>query len=72
MERFGVRPDDLPPGSRIINRPFSPWETYRWQIAGALATLRALDQLLVDVALRHGGGRPRRRCLCATDNRLWK
>jgi len=39
MQRFNIKQSQLPTGSTIINRPFSVWDTYRWQILVALAIL---------------------------------
>ena len=32
MQRFGISESDLPPGSTVLFKPPSPWETYRWPI----------------------------------------
>ena len=53
MARFGITPESLPPGAVIINRPFSLWDTYRWQIVGLIGLLlfeTALIGLLLHVA----------------------
>ncbi len=60
MERFGVKPGNLPLNSIIINHPSSPWESYRWQILGIMALL-ALETLLIAVLVRIT--RDRRRAL---------
>jgi len=60
MVRFGITPDQLPPGAVIINRPFSLWDSYRWQIIGVVA-LVMLETLLI--ALLVVIGRSRRRAL---------
>jgi diguanylate cyclase (GGDEF)-like protein len=39
MQRFGISEDRLPEGAQVINRPFSLWRQYRWQILGVLALL---------------------------------
>ncbi len=56
MERFGIRPADLPVGARIVNRPFSLWETYRWQIIGVVG-LFTLETLLIGLLLHIARGR---------------
>ena len=65
MERFGVKPEDLPVGAQIINRPFfSVWDRYRWQIISAISLLgveTALIVLLLHIA------RGRRKALAALD-----
>lgn len=50
MRRFQVRENQLPPGSRIINRPTSVWELYHEYIIGAVALL-VLETLAISVLL---------------------
>jgi len=56
MERSGITPSALPLHSVIINRPFSLWETYRWQIV-AVVTLLASETLMIFVLVRSMRGR---------------
>ena len=65
MQRFGITPADLPLGAEIINRPFSLWTEYRWQIGLVLGVL-AVQMLLIAELLRHG--RARRRALADLDH----
>ena len=53
MQRFGISESDLPPGSTVLFKPPSPWETYRWPILtvcgvlllqGGLITLLMLER----------------------------
>ncbi|GFK93578.1 Phytochrome-like protein cph2 [Fundidesulfovibrio magnetotacticus] len=62
MERFGVSPASLPPGSEVLNRPFSLWHTYRLQIMG-VALLVLVETVLILLLLRAMRGR--RRALAA-------
>lgn len=62
MQRFGISPDALPEDSVILNRPFSLWLTYRWQILG-IACLLILETLLVIVLIHLS--RDRRKALHA-------
>jgi signal transduction histidine kinase len=39
MQRFDIGESALPPGSQILFRDPSLWETHRWQIVGVVATL---------------------------------
>ena len=39
MQRFGISESDLPPGSTVLFKPPSPWETYRWSILTVCAVL---------------------------------
>ena len=73
MQRFGISESDLPPGSRVLFKPPSPWETYRWQILavctvlllqGGLITLLMLERhrrhsAEMDIAATNGGARAR-------------
>jgi diguanylate cyclase (GGDEF)-like protein len=34
MTRFGIDVSDLPKNSKIINRPYSLWDNYEWEILG--------------------------------------
>ena len=53
MQRWGISESDLPPGSTVLFKPPSPWETYRWPILtvctvllfqGGLITLLLLER----------------------------
>src|SRR5215203_4964831 len=53
MERWGISESDLPPGSTVLFKPPSVWETYRWPILaictvllfqGGLITLLMLER----------------------------
>ena len=37
LKRWGIPETALPPGSTVINKEFSIWESYRWPIVGILA-----------------------------------
>ena len=39
MQRWGISESDLPPGSTVLFKPPSPWETYRWPILSVSAVL---------------------------------
>lgn len=41
MERFGISISQLPVDSIVINKPFSVWELYRWEIIGIIIMLTA-------------------------------
>ncbi len=41
MKRFGIRTSQLPADSIVINKPFSAWELYRWEIIGIIIMLTA-------------------------------
>lgn len=42
LQRYGVDVKDLPPGSQILNRPFSFYESYRTLVWGLTATFAGL------------------------------
>jgi PAS domain S-box-containing protein len=49
MQRFGIEESDLPPGTVVINKPFSLYETYKglmWAVAGAFAVLMFFTAVL--------------------------
>lgn len=50
MQRFGIRPADLPEGATVINRSVTLWETYRWQIIG-ISSLLVIETLLIGLLL---------------------
>lgn len=50
LERFGVSESRLPLGAEVINRPFSLWREYRWQILVILSLL-ASETVLILVLL---------------------
>jgi diguanylate cyclase (GGDEF)-like protein len=63
VDRFGLQ--DLPPGAKLLNRPDSVWERYRWQIVTGI-TLIVLQGALISalvLALRE-----RRRTLAALND----
>lgn len=64
MQRFGVRMKDLPAEAQIINRPFSLWDSYRWQMIGVIALL-AVETALIALLLHISRGR--RKALAALD-----
>lgn len=47
LERFQVAKSQLPPGSEIINKPFSFYETYRTMVLGVLAAFAVLTGFIV-------------------------
>jgi signal transduction histidine kinase len=47
MDRWGYRYDQLPQGSKVINRNYTAWELYRWRIIIALALILVQGVLLI-------------------------
>jgi signal transduction histidine kinase len=46
LQRWGIRESNLPPGSIVLFRDRSMWETHRWQIIG-VATFCVVEALLI-------------------------
>src|SRR5262249_29911907 len=46
LKRWGFKESDLPPGSIVVNRPFSIWETYKWYIVSGISLI-LLEALLI-------------------------
>lgn len=51
MKKWGIHEDQLPNGSELLYREYSPWELYRWRFIGLLAILLA-ESVLIAVLLR--------------------
>jgi signal transduction histidine kinase len=56
VKRWGIDPSKLPPGSQILFRTPSVWETYRWYIIGTIVVVTA-QLLLIAGLLRQRAGR---------------
>jgi PAS domain S-box-containing protein len=63
LRRFGLKESDLPPGSIVLNRQPTLWESYKWYIIGGLSLI-ALEGALI-IALMWQRARRRR-----TENEL--
>ncbi|WP_162299294.1 sensor histidine kinase [Microvirga ossetica] len=50
VQRWGISESDLPPGSTVLFKPPTMWETYRWQILTA-CTVISLQALLIVLLL---------------------
>jgi PAS domain S-box-containing protein len=46
LKRWGFKERDLPPGSIVVNRPFSVWESYKRYIVGVISLI-LLEALLI-------------------------
>ena len=64
MQRWGISESDLPPGSSILFRPPTAWESYRWQIVAASAVVVFQGALIMLLLLEQ-----RRRHLAEMDSR---
>src|SRR3954453_24208733 len=50
MQQFALSERDLPPGSEVLFKPPSPWETYRWPIL-AVCTVLLLQGCLITLLM---------------------
>ena len=46
LRRWGIRESNLPPGSVVLNRQPTAWESYEWYIIGAISLIVA-EMLLI-------------------------
>ena len=53
LHRWGLKESDLPPGSIVLNRETTVWESYKWYIIGGIALFLA-EALLIFALLRQG------------------
>jgi PAS domain S-box-containing protein len=56
LHRWGLKERDLPPGSVVLNRQPTVWESYKWYIIGGV-TLIVLEALLIFALLWQRAGR---------------
>jgi len=56
LKRWGLREESLPPGSIVLNRQFTIWESYKWYFIGGIA-LFALETFLIFALLWQRAGR---------------
>ena len=53
MQRWGISESDLPPGSTVLFKPPTPWETYRWPIL-TVCTALLLQAVLITLLCSSG------------------
>lgn len=58
LHRWGVGENALPPGSVVLHRQLTVWESFRWYILGGLALI-LVEGLLIFALLRQRGTRRR-------------
>jgi PAS domain S-box-containing protein len=49
MARWGIPLERIPPGSTVINRDFTVWELYKWQILGLIGLVLLQAVLIVSL-----------------------
>jgi PAS domain S-box-containing protein len=70
LHRWGLKERDLPPGSVVLNRQPTVWESYKWYIIGGV-TLIVLEAFLIFALLwQRAGRRKAERELAITYDRL--
>ena len=47
LKRWGIKESDLPPGSIVLNRQPTLWETYKWYIVAGVCLIFAQTSLIV-------------------------
>ena len=58
LKRWGLKEADVPPGSTVLNRQPSLWESFRWYVIGGM-TLILAEALLISGLLVHRAKRKR-------------
>lgn len=58
LKRWGLKEENLPPGSIVLNREPSVWDSYQWYIIGGMALILA-QTLLIAALLWHRKKRQR-------------
>jgi PAS domain-containing protein len=56
LQRWGLKETNLPPGSTVLNRQPTLWESFRWYVIGGLALI-LVEALLIFGLLCHRGRR---------------
>jgi PAS domain S-box-containing protein len=70
LHRWGLKERDLPPGSVVLNRQPTLWESYKWYFIGGIA-LFALETFLIFALLwQRAGRRKAEKLLAITYDRL--
>jgi len=70
LKRWGMNEKDLPPGSIVLNRVPTLWESYKWYIVGGLCLLLAQTSLIIGLLWQRGRRRRAETELAVTYDRL--
>jgi PAS domain S-box-containing protein len=57
LKRWGLKESALPPGSIVLNRQFTIWESYKWYIIGSIALFFAETLLILGLVWQREGRR---------------
>ena len=49
LQRWGIREQDLPPGSTLLNRQPTVWESHKWYIIGGISVILAQVLLILEL-----------------------
>jgi len=49
LQRWGLREQDLPPGSTLLNHQLTVWESYKWYIIGGISVILAQILLILEL-----------------------
>ncbi len=70
MQRWGLKESDLPPGSIVLNRQPTLWESYKWYILGGILLLVAETLLTLGLLWQRARRRKVEEKLHASEERL--
>jgi PAS domain S-box-containing protein len=70
MQRWGLKESDLPPGSIVLNRQPTLWESYKWYILGGILLLVAETLLTLGLLWQRARRRKVEEKLHASEKRL--
>ena len=57
LKRWGLKESALPPGSIVLNRQLTVWESYKWYIIGGIALFLAETLLILALVWQRAGRR---------------
>ena len=69
LKRWGIEADDLPEGSRILNRPFAFVREYKWLILGGGAIILTESIIIAQLLMSRARRRRAQRALAASETR---
>jgi len=70
LRRWGLKESDLPPGSMVLNRQPTLWESYKWYIIGGIVLVLLETVLIVALLWQREGRRKAEKELAITYDRL--
>jgi PAS domain S-box-containing protein len=70
LQRWGIKERDLPPGSVILHRRLTLWESYKWYIMGGLSLILFEAILILGLLWQRAGRRKAETELVVSSDRL--